>query len=405
MPLGATATFSATVTNAEQTGVTWSVNNVPGGNASMGTISAGGLFSAPGVMPNPATVTVKATSVADDSKSASAVVTLTEAAQISVQISPGAATVLLGMNETFTATVSNSTNTAVIWSVNGQPGGTTVTGAISATGVYTAPGILPQPSSVIVRATSQADATRFAEAAVTVASDVGVGVAPPSANVELGAAQSFAGTISSQGHPATGVAWSISGAGCGGATCGSVDAAGIYTAPGVLPSPPSVRLTAASVADPLKTASASLVVTSNFGFSVSGPASLNAAASATYIASLTPVPGSHPSTGITWSISGASCPLNCGTISSQGGSAIYFAPATLGSPILVVITATPAADSGKAASVTVTVSPPIQVTISPLSANVLLGAAQMFAAQVVNATDTSVTWDVNGVVGGNSTFG
>jgi uncharacterized protein (DUF1800 family) len=64
--------FTATVTNSSNTAVTWSVNNVAGGNASVGTISAAGLYTAPAVPPSPATVTIKATSSASASSSGSA---------------------------------------------------------------------------------------------------------------------------------------------------------------------------------------------------------------------------------------------------------------------------------------------------------------------------------------------
>jgi len=52
----ATQLFTATVTNSANTSVTWS--------ASAGTISAGGLYTAPAVVPSPANVTITATSVA-----------------------------------------------------------------------------------------------------------------------------------------------------------------------------------------------------------------------------------------------------------------------------------------------------------------------------------------------------
>jgi hypothetical protein len=48
-----------------------------GGNATAGTISSSGLYTAPGVVPSPATVTVTAVSQADTTKSASAQVTIT----------------------------------------------------------------------------------------------------------------------------------------------------------------------------------------------------------------------------------------------------------------------------------------------------------------------------------------
>ena len=43
----------------------------------VGTISASGLYKAPNSVPNPAVVTVTATSAAETSKSASAAVTIT----------------------------------------------------------------------------------------------------------------------------------------------------------------------------------------------------------------------------------------------------------------------------------------------------------------------------------------
>ena len=75
--VSATQPFSATVTGSNNTGVTWSVNGVAGGNTTTGTISASGLYTAPASVPSPATVTISATSAADPTKSASASVTIT----------------------------------------------------------------------------------------------------------------------------------------------------------------------------------------------------------------------------------------------------------------------------------------------------------------------------------------
>jgi hypothetical protein len=65
------------VQNTSNTAVTWQVNGVTGGNATVGTISSAGLYTAPTVVPSPATVTVTAVSQADPAKSASAQVTVT----------------------------------------------------------------------------------------------------------------------------------------------------------------------------------------------------------------------------------------------------------------------------------------------------------------------------------------
>jgi hypothetical protein len=67
-----TQQFSATVQNSANPGVTWAVT---GGDAN-GTIDTSGLYTAPAVLPNPARVTVAATSMADTSKSGTATVNL-----------------------------------------------------------------------------------------------------------------------------------------------------------------------------------------------------------------------------------------------------------------------------------------------------------------------------------------
>ena len=74
---GATLQFSATVTGAANTSVTWSVNNLAGGNAALGTISATGLYTAPAAAPPPASVTIRATSSADATASGSAIAAIT----------------------------------------------------------------------------------------------------------------------------------------------------------------------------------------------------------------------------------------------------------------------------------------------------------------------------------------
>jgi hypothetical protein len=73
--IGQTLQFKATVSNTTNTGVTWKVNGVAGGNASVGTISSTGMFTAPGKVPS-ASPSISATSVADSTKSASVTVTV-----------------------------------------------------------------------------------------------------------------------------------------------------------------------------------------------------------------------------------------------------------------------------------------------------------------------------------------
>jgi uncharacterized protein (TIGR03437 family) len=87
-------------------------------------------------------------------------------AAVAVTLSPASSTIRCGATLTFTAKVANTTDSAVAWQVNGQAGGSSSAGTISATGVYTGPADLPNPAAVIVTAVSHADPTAKANAAV-----------------------------------------------------------------------------------------------------------------------------------------------------------------------------------------------------------------------------------------------
>jgi hypothetical protein len=67
--------FAATVTGATG-GVTWSVNDIPGGDAIVGTIDANGQYVAPLAQPSPSVVTVRAASTSSPASSGSASVTI-----------------------------------------------------------------------------------------------------------------------------------------------------------------------------------------------------------------------------------------------------------------------------------------------------------------------------------------
>jgi hypothetical protein len=79
---------------------------------------------------------------------------------ISVSVFPTATSVVLGKTVPFTATVTGTANTAVNWEVAGVPGGNTTVGTISTVGLYTAPNVLPNPTTVVVTAVSQADTSK-----------------------------------------------------------------------------------------------------------------------------------------------------------------------------------------------------------------------------------------------------
>ena len=91
--------------------------------------------------------------------------------------SSAAPTLALSVTPAITATAPNATTTfaarnqsgvaqAVIWQVNGIPGGTAALGFISGAGVYTAPATIPAGDSIVVTAVLQADETRRSAATV-----------------------------------------------------------------------------------------------------------------------------------------------------------------------------------------------------------------------------------------------
>jgi len=76
--------------------------------------------------------------------------------------------------QTFSATVNNSTNQTVTWQVNGVTNGNSTFGMIN-NGVYTAPAVVPSPASFNVTAVAQADATKSKSDQVTILTPTALG--------------------------------------------------------------------------------------------------------------------------------------------------------------------------------------------------------------------------------------
>lgn len=191
---GAGVTFTGTVTNATNTAVTWQVNGTTGGNATVGTITTGGVYTPPATVPAQPNVSVTAVSVADPTKTATATVTVTatQAQPVTVTVTPATANVALGKGtQTFSAAVTNTTNTAVTWQVNGTVGGSASVGTISTAGVYTAPAGLPTTNPVTITAVSVADATKSATASVTLTISAPTISGTPATSVVVGQVYDF----------------------------------------------------------------------------------------------------------------------------------------------------------------------------------------------------------------------
>jgi outer membrane protein assembly factor BamB len=89
-----------------------------------------------------------------------------------VTVSPTSPTVVTDQSQTFSASVSGTSDQAVTWSIQGAGAGNTTVGTISASGVYTAPGIVPNPPTVTIQATSSFDNVSTGTTTVTVTSPV-----------------------------------------------------------------------------------------------------------------------------------------------------------------------------------------------------------------------------------------
>ena len=181
---------------------------------------------------------------------------------VSVSVTPNSNPVLVGVTLTqqFTANVSSGSSQSVTWSVAGAGCSGASCGAIDASGLYTAPAAPPSPATVTVTATSAADPSKSGSANVKII-HISVTVLPSATTVALTGQQLFTAQV----NPQTSVTWTVTGAGCTGSACGTVDNTGLYTAPSSLPTPPSVKVTATSTVDPVGTdfASVGLVTTFN----------------------------------------------------------------------------------------------------------------------------------------------
>ena len=226
--------FSATVNNANNSSVNWT--------ASVGTISTSGLYTALAVS-TLTTATITATSAADSTKFATASVTITPPPPIAVTVSPSTLTLASSGSHQFTATVSNSSNTAVTWTAS--------TGAVNTSGFYTAPSVSTTTTATIT-ATSVADATKSASSTVTITPPppISVSVTPSSVTLASGASRQFTATVSNSSN--TTATWT--------ASSGTISAGGFYTAPVVL-ADTTATVTATSVADSSKSASSTVSLT------------------------------------------------------------------------------------------------------------------------------------------------
>ena len=360
VPANGTQVFAAAVAGTTNLSVTWTVQ--PG--SSCGSVSAGGVYTAPNAG---ATCTVVATSAADTTKSGSATVTVTPPPAHVVAISPGSASVLTGGTTTFSATVTGTTageSTAVTWSV---PAGAGSIGA--STGVYVAPA---SPGTYVVTATSVATPSGIKTATVTVtaAPVIAVSVSPATSTIVAGGTATFAATVTgTTSGQSTAATWSVP------AGAGSIGAStGVYVAPAT---PGTYVVTATSAADTSKKGTASVTVTAPpVAIAISpSTATLDPCKGQVFTATIT----NSSNTAVTWSV-----------VEAGGGTVTNGAYAAPTAPGIYHVMAVSQADPTKTvqASITVGQEKVLSIAVAPGSGTVNATGQLTFAAAVTTTCGT-----------------
>jgi hypothetical protein len=246
--------FPATVTNATDPTLTWSVNGIAGGNSTVGTVTSQGVYTVPAALPTPNVVQVQATSVQDPRGSSTATVTLQNPAPYFTDVQPRG--VNTGLNTTLHVYGSRfAPGAQVYWGSVALP-----TTFVSSTELQTSYAPTEAANAQVALKVRNPDPGAIDSPqvqTVTVLAPIVVMIVPPTATLRLGGTMQFPSGIGNALD--TTLNWSVNGIAGGNSTVGTISNQGVYTAPTVLPTPNVVQVKAASATDP--TASSSSTVT------------------------------------------------------------------------------------------------------------------------------------------------
>jgi hypothetical protein len=264
------------------------------------------------------------------------------------------------------ATVSNDpANKGVTWGCAPSASCGSFTPAQSASGAttsYSAPANMPAGGSVTITATAVSDATKNANANVTITAQLIVSVAmttAPPASMQTNTTASVAATVSND-SASQGVTWSCApNASCGTFTPAQTAsaAAATYTAPANVPGGGSVTITATSVSDTTKNATANVAMTAPpISIAITTAPLPSMQTNATAIAAAT-VSNDSANKGVTWSCTpSASCGSFSPAQTASGAATTYTAPANVPGGGNATITATAVSDVTQTASATVAIT-------------------------------------------------
>ncbi|HWX38543.1 MAG TPA: DUF1800 family protein [Candidatus Sulfotelmatobacter sp.] len=386
--------YTAKTGDGSKPAVNWSVNGIAGGNATLGTIDASGMYTAPEFPPTPNSITITAAETSNARQLGNVGATLnnpvpqlTSVVPLSVAQGPFTITLTglhfaqgavayMGTTALTTTYVSSTQLTATGTATSAQAGTQTIT-------VHN-----PNPGASVSAGVN-----------LVIQGNVVVVVAPATAMVRTGNQQAFTATVT--GALNLSVTWTVNGVAGGNPTSGTIAANGTYTAPLTLPTPNTVTVTATSVEDPTRAGSATVTLENAI------PAISSVAP--TILTANTQFAMTVNGTGFT--------PGSIVNLGAMALSTTFVAPTQLvavGTPTLAQVGTAPVTvvnpDPGGSTSAPFNVqvvgpNSNITVTVSPKTATLGAGNVQQFQATVTGSIDLSVTWSVNGVNFGNSTVG
>jgi uncharacterized protein (DUF1800 family) len=234
--------FTSSVSGSSNTSATWSVNGIAGGNATVGTISSLGQYTAPAVMPTGA-ITIKATSVADSTQSATATVTLQNPVPQLYGLTPYGAN--FDTPFTIVATGDKFVPTSTI-TMNGTPLATTFVSAKELrAGARTT---LPVDTLLQIKIVSpEPGASESAVKTIKVIPMISLSISPSRRDIRIGTTQQFTSYVGNTSDKV--VTWFVNDIAGGNATVGTITAEGLYTPPAVLPASNALTIKGIAKAD------------------------------------------------------------------------------------------------------------------------------------------------------------
>ena len=276
--------------------------------------------------------------------------------------------VTLGPSQSQQFAVSNAGAGSLVWTIS-----PTAAGRIQY-GLYTAPSLISAATNVTV--TARNTSGTILNALITLQPPVTVSVLPAWITLSNGQSANFTGGVT--GSTNTALTWT--------ASYGTITSSGVYTVPVNLTTSQNATITARSVADPTKSATATIALVPTVAV-VLAPALTSLTGGQN--TALNGIVYGTANNAIVWSMS-----PQTGTLSNG----VYTAPNPVPSAGTVTITATSQAYPTKSASTVISLVP-ITVSVSPTSGSLSGGQKITLTPKVTGSSNTALSWTLSPAVG------